>query len=201
MKKKTPLFLILAAGILTPAAATLLFYLAPPKNITARGEILPPTRAPEQWNLEKDGKWTLLFASETCGALCQKRLCLMRQLRLSLPGAYPRIRRVWLRPPSATNITEDISASADCGEPRAAAFAAEAKTVNITEGVLQIRGEFSNLPAAKQIPPEKYLYVIDPSGFYALRFAPDLDGYAVGKDVKKLLKISKNTKRAQNGGG
>ncbi|MBE8158856.1 MAG: hypothetical protein HAW59_05645 [Betaproteobacteria bacterium] len=198
--KKLPLILMLALGILTPVAATLLFYFAPPQTHTARGEILPHRRAPEKWNLGGE-KWTLLFAADACGALCKKRLCQMRQLRLMLPGNYFRLQRAWLRPPAANNAPalSDITAHPGCGEARAAAFAGAAKKVNITEGVLQIRGGWADLPPAETLPHESYLYLIDPSGVFALRFAPATDIYAVRKDLAKLLKISKKTTRIKRG--
>ena len=192
--KKLPLILIVLCGVLTPVFATLLFYVAPPQAVVARGEILlPPRHAPAQWELD-GGKWTLLFAGEACGGACKKRLCQMRQLRLMLPGAYQRLQRAWLRPSFAPE-TPDMTASADCGEARAAAFAKSAKQINITEGVLHIRGDLALLPPpAEKLSSEDYLYLIDPAGIFVLRFAPDLDIYAVRKDLARLLKISKGVK-------
>lgn len=197
--QKLPLILILALGILTPVGATLLFYFAPPKTHTARGEIVPHWRAPDEWNL-RGGKWTLLFAADECGEACQKRLCQMRQLRLMLPGNYLRLQRAWLRPPEKKGepAAPEIFAPADCGEARAAAFAETAAEVNIGEGVLRVYGSAAGLPPADGAP-ENYLYLIDPDGVFALRFPPSLDVYAVQKDAAKLLKLSKKTKRL--GGG
>ena len=94
LRRRFPLVLIMLIGILTPVAATLLFYLSPPSNNTARGEILLPQPLPADWNLNT-GKWTLLYASiGKCLPPCQKRLCQMRQLRLMLPGSYLRLQSV-----------------------------------------------------------------------------------------------------------
>ena len=194
LRRRFPLVLIMLIGILTPVAATLLFYLSPPSNNTARGEILLPQPLPADWNLNT-GKWTLLYASTgTCLPPCQKRLCQMRQLRLMLPGSYLRLQRVWLRPPQSSP-PPNLTAAADCGETRAAAFADSARQINITDGLLHIDGDINRLP-----PPSDntrrtdYLYLIDPAGIAAMRFSPQLDIYTVRKDVAKLLKISKGRK-------
>lgn len=195
MTRRLPLLLILCIGVLTPLASTLLFYFAPPSEHTARGEILPPLQTPASWELQ-NGKWTLLFVSENgCGEECKKRLCQMRQLRLMLPGHYLRLQRAWLRPENADE-TPPITASADCGESRAAAFAETAEEVNITEGVLMIRGNAENLPPpAEGKTRADYLYLTDPAGIYAMRFPPQLDAYAVRKDLAKLLKLSKGRRK------
>ena len=198
--KNIPLLIILAIGILTPIAATALFYFAPPSSYTMRGEVLSPQKTPPEWNLQ-DGKWTLLTADENgkCGAQCMRRLCQMRQLRLMLPGHYFRLQRAWLRNENA-NPPPQMFASADCGEKRAAAFAENAEKIDITEGIITIRGDSSALPKpANGNARSDYLYLIDPAGIYALRFPPALDAYAIRKDLAKLLKISKGRRKIETG--
>ncbi|MGU9951084.1 MAG: hypothetical protein ACNYPH_02000 [Gammaproteobacteria bacterium WSBS_2016_MAG_OTU1] len=194
MKKpnRLPLILILLIGIMAPLASTLLFYFAPPQNNTAAGELLNATAAPKQWNLD-DGKWTLLYASDnTCGTACQQRLCQMRQLRLMLPGSYFRLRRAWLTSENTTDNIQDLTATNDCGETRAAAFSEDAKEVNIGEGVIKIIGDLNTLPAPRdKLSREDYLYLTDPDGFLIMRFPPEVDAYSIRGDLKKLLKISK----------
>lgn len=113
-----------------------------------------------------------------------------------LPGHYLRLQRAWLRPENADETAPEIMASADCGESRAAAFAETAGQVNVTEGVLTIRGNAEDLPppAAGKTRAE-YLYLTDPAGIYAMRFPPQLDAYAVRKDLAKLLKLSKGRRK------
>ncbi|MGI9306829.1 MAG: hypothetical protein ACR2P5_05935 [Gammaproteobacteria bacterium] len=205
--KRLPLILILCAGISAPLAATLLFYFAPPQTATARGEILPPRQTPAPWALD-GGKWTLLFADNGggCGATCQKRLCQMHRLRLMLPGHYLRMQRAWLRPnpqnnDAAESDADNIAVSSDCGEARAAVFAAAAKTIKPAKGVLQIRGAAADLPApAAGLAREDYLYLIDPSGVWAMRFAPRLGIYDIRQDLARILKLSKGVKRAPKKG-
>lgn len=206
--RNLPLIFILLVGAMTPLAATLLFYFAPPSSNVARGEVLPPLSAPAEWNLG-GGKWTLLAADEggNCGAQCRRRLCQMRQLRLMLPGHYFRLRRAWLRADEAKETketdaadenAEPLFASADCGEARAAAFAKDAAQIDIAEGVFVVRGNANALPpAADENARADYLYLIDPDGKYAMRFPPSLDSYAVRKDIARLLKISKGRRRIQ----
>lgn len=194
--RRLPLILIILIGVMTPVAATMLYYLAPPKTNTAQGEVLPPQSAPKQWGLDA-GKWTLLYASNesACSPACQKRLCQMRQLRLMLPGHYFRLQRAWLRP-DGTDKTPLIETSADCGEIRAAEYAADAPEVNVSEGVLSLHGDMTDLPSPNS-PHQRadYLYLIDPDGVIAMRFSPALDAYAVRKDLAKLLKISKGRRQ------
>ena len=194
--RRLPLILIVLIGVMTPLGATLLYYFAPPQTNVAQGEVLPPQTVPEQWGLNA-GKWTLLYASgeEACPPACQKRLCQMRQLRLMLPGHYFRLQRAWLRPDGADK-TPLIETSIDCGEARAAEYAADAPAANVSEGVLSVRGDMTDLPSPT--PPHRradYLYLIDPDGVIAMRFSPALDAYAIRKDLAKLLKIAKGRRR------
>lgn len=194
--KRRPLLLILLIGVLTPLASTLLFYFAPPQQHTARGEILAPQKTPPQWNLA-GGKWTLLYAGDNpCGKACRQRLCQMRQLRLMLPGHYFRLQRAWLQKQQSPPLS--LVTSGDCGEARAAAFADTAQQVNVTDGVLAVAGDNGTLPApASGLKRADYLYLIDPDGNTAMRFAPNLDIYAIRKDLAKLLKLSKGRRQVK----
>ena len=195
--KNRPLLLILLLGVLAPLASTALFYFSPPQQHTAHGEILPPQKTPAQWELSGD-KWTLLYAGDRpCGEQCRRRLCQMRQLRLMLPGHYFRLQRAWLRPTPPPSITT----SGDCGEARAAAFAKTAQQVDVTDGVLAVAGDDGALPVpANELRRADYLYLIDPDGNIAMRFAPHLGAHEIRKDLAKLLKLAKGRRTIKNDG-
>ena len=192
--KHWPLFAILLIGIITPLAATALFYLVPPQESVENGELLPPLAVPWRDDIKK-GKWTLLhLADSSCDDRCRRRLCRMRQVRLMLPGNYLRVQREWLLADGGIPAAQRVAN--DCGEPRAAAYAAGARQVDVLDGVMLRRQSWDWLPTpAAGLSRQNYLYLIDPDGFLVMRFAPELDLYAIKKDLYKLLKLSKGRRR------
>ncbi|MDM5146845.1 hypothetical protein NQX30_00370 [Candidatus Persebacteraceae bacterium Df01] len=195
MKKRWPLVLIILISVLTPVASTLLFYFSPPTAHTENGDLLSPTSLPAWGSSVEKGKWALLQAAPgECGDDCQRRLCRMRQLRLMLPGHYLRLQRAWLMP-DADEPTSQMTTS-DCGETLAAAFSERAAEVSVSDNVLILRGNITDLPvAAPGLQRSDYLYLVDPAGLLFMRFAPTLDIYEIRKDMAKLLKISKGRRR------
>lgn len=201
MKNKLPLLLILFIGVVTPLASTALFFVWRPAEQTNHGEILPPLPPPaarraggEEFSLSQwRGYWVLLAAGGgDCGEKCRQRLCRMRQLRLMLPGNYLRLRRAWLvtdeQPPPAAMMEKS-----DCGEVADPALSARAATTDSLDGVEMLFGEAAGLPPAPR-PAADYLYLLDPSGVWAMRFSPELTPYQIRQDMARLLKLSKGIK-------
>ncbi|MGI9337286.1 MAG: hypothetical protein ACR2P4_02095 [Gammaproteobacteria bacterium] len=157
----------------------------------------------EQWR----GKWILLHTTTSahCDEQCRRRLCRMRQLRLMLPGHYLRINRAWLinkdeNAKSGGDIgAKPLTATSDCGEIQTEAAAAQrAAQVDIVQGVFILRGEAKTLPPPSGgLRRDEYLYLIDPAGRLAMRFAPTLNIYNIRSDLSRLLKLSRGWRQTE----
>lgn len=210
MKQKLPLLLILLIGVLTPLLSTALFFFWRPAAQVNIGEVLPPQPlpaagwrtvgaaagefSPQEWR----GDWVLLMAGgAACDDICRRRLCQMRQLRLMLPGNYLRLRRAWLITDEAAP-PQEILQETGCGELPAEG-GLQAPQEDTLDGVELLHAAAETLPAgaaggASGAAAESYLYLVDPTGIWAMRFAPDLGIYQIRKDIKRLLRISKGLK-------
>lgn len=203
MKKRYPwpLLIILFIALSAPLLSTALFYFwRPPQQVNV-GELLPPAALVADWHYADGGSWTpaawrgrwvlLSAGGGACDADCRRRLCRIRQLRLTLPGHYYRLERAWL-------ITDDLSpptsltVSADCGEAANAELRQRAREVDVLAGVDRLIGTAAALPATAQ--QEEFLYLLDPAGIWVMRFSPELTLPQIRKDLSRLLKLSKGRK-------
>jgi hypothetical protein len=115
------------------------------------------------------GKWVLVtFDAAGCGASCERKLYIVRQVRRAQGKDAERIERLWLL--------------TDGGTPRPALLAAiEGSHVAAADAAL-----------AAAFPGEllAYIYLVDPLGNLMMRFPADADGSRMIKDVARLLKYS-----------
>jgi hypothetical protein len=112
------------------------------------------------------GKWVLVtFDAAACGALCEKKLYIVRQIRKAQGKEAERIERLWVL--------------TDRGKPRTELLAAIEGT-HVASGELDFPGERT-----------QHIYLVDPLGNLMMRFPPDPDPSKMIKDLQRLLKYSR----------
>lgn len=118
------------------------------------------------------GKWVLVHVdSGVCNDACQKKLYIMRQVRLVQGKEKQRIERLWL-------INDDV-------DP-------DDRLLKDFEGTYFVKSQHSEM--LDQIETKdrqtKYIYLIDPMGNLMMRFPEAVDGTKMGQDLKRLLQVS-----------
>ncbi|HEY3073943.1 MAG TPA: cytochrome C oxidase subunit I [Burkholderiales bacterium] len=116
------------------------------------------------------GKWVLVtFDAAACGAPCERKLYIVRQVRRAQGKDAERIERLWLL--------------TDGGKPRAELLAA-------IEGSHLASANAEWLKAFPGAPLE-HIYLVDPLGNLMMRFPADADPSRMIKDLQRLLKYSR----------
>jgi hypothetical protein len=139
-----------------------------PRRAASYGELLEPRRL-EGPLAPLRGKWVLVtFDAAACPSACERKLYIVRQVRLALGKDAARIERLWL-------VTDD-------GQPSARLIAA-------------IEGAHiaATTPGAERAFPGEvraHIYVVDPLGNLMMRYAADADPSRVINDLERLLKYS-----------
>jgi hypothetical protein len=165
--------LLLAALFLLPAVASWLiwrFELAggTPGNY---GMLLPPRPVAAAPLAALKGRWVLVqFDGGACGARCERKLYLMRQVRRAQGREMQRVERLWL-------VTDGVT-------PRPELLAAIEGTVIAPASAA--RG--ADFPAEGS--RAEHVYLIDPLGNLMMRFPRDPDPMRVIKDLQRLLRAS-----------
>jgi hypothetical protein len=114
------------------------------------------------------GRWVLVtFDASACDPRCERKLYLVRQVRLAQGKDAERVERLWL-------VT-------DHARPRGELLAA-IEGGHIAPAAAEARA-FPGQPAA-------YIYLVDPLGNLMMRFPADADGSRMIKDLARLLKYS-----------
>lgn len=181
-KSNLTVWLILAVCVVPIVASTALYFLWTPTRFVNHGELLDPlplagvefTRSDGgQFTFDElNGRWVFVTVDDgACGEYCERKLYLMRQIRLTQGKDADRIERVWLirdgQRPSATTLAE-------------------------YEGTRAIT--LKNLDELNRFPADgeraDYIYVVDPLGNLMMRYPPDGDPSRIKKDVTKLLRAS-----------
>jgi hypothetical protein len=119
------------------------------------------------------GKWAFLMVdSGSCDSYCQRKLYIMRQVRLTQGKNRERIERVWL-------------VSDEANPP--ATLAAEYQGTRL----LPAAGSavLARLPASGSV--RDHLYVLDPLGNLVLRYPRDPDPSLIKRDLSRLLRASR----------
>ena len=115
------------------------------------------------------GKWVLVtFDAPACGATCEKKLYIVRQVRRAQGKDAERIERLWL-------LTE-------AGKPRAELLAA-IEGSHVVPASAELLASFPGTPA-------EHIYLVDPLGNLMLRFPAQADPSKMIKDLQRLLKYS-----------
>ncbi len=170
-------------------ASYLTYFVIRPGARSNYGELILPTRAlPAALALQTldgqpvkasslHGQWLLLaVGASTCGADCEKRLFLQRQLREMLGRERDRIDKIWL-------IT-------DSGTPTPALVTAiehPAQATLLRVDAQEVAQWLSPAPGHRL---EDHLYVVDPMGEWMMRLPADADPARAKRDLDRLLRAS-----------
>jgi len=181
-KSNLTLWLILAVCVVPILASTALYFLWTPTRFVNHGELLDPvplagvafTRMEgETFDFnDLNGRWVFLSIDDgACDEYCEKKLYLMRQIRLTQGKDADRIERVWLvrdgQQPSVRTLAEYEGTHA-------------VVLANVEElGPFPADGKRSG-----------YISLIDPLGNLMMRYPPDADPSRIKKDIAKLLRVS-----------
>lgn len=146
------------------------------------GELIRPTAVPEDQLRELggapfslsglQGKWVLVSVdSAACDAPCERKLYLMRQLRVALGKNTDRVERLWLiddQGEVAAKLKADFA-----GTAMVRALGAPALNTLAAPGSLR-----------------DHLFIIDPIGNVMMRYPKDPDPKGIMRDLNRLLKVS-----------
>lgn len=173
------IFLAFAAPVV---AAYLSFYFWPPEGRINYGELIKPAALPDatlrdsggkELALSKlRGKWLILTVDNIdCDAVCDQKLFLMRQVRISLTKEMNRVERVLLvRGPGSVS----------------------AELLKKYPGMHVLYGADANL--LRQFPPiadlADHIYLVDPLGNVMMRYPKNLDAAGLRRDLSRLLSVS-----------
>lgn len=115
------------------------------------------------------GKWVLVtLDTPACGANCERKLYIVRQVRRAQGRNAERIERLWLL--------------TDAGTPRAELIAALDDS-RIAPADAGLRSAFPGDALA-------YIYLVDPLGNLMMRFPAEPDARRMIQDLERLLKYS-----------
>ena len=120
-------------------------------------------------------KWSMVYVSEKCEVNCKTKLRDMRQIHISLYKEIPRMQRVFI------TLQEDVLAIK--------AVHPELQIINgDSEALAQLQEQFSEVdaPAFKS----DRLYLVDPRGFFMMRYESKVDPALIRKDIVRLMKYS-----------
>jgi hypothetical protein len=174
------IFLAFAAPVV---AAYLSFYFWPPKGRTNYGELIKPTALPDAALRRADGgkirlsklrgKWLMVAVDGViCDAECDKKLYLMRQVRISLSREMNRVERVLLvRGPG--NVSADL-------RKRYPGMHI------LTDADTRFLARF---PAVADLAD--HIYLVDPLGNVMMRYPKNPDAAGVRRDLSRLLSVSR----------
>jgi len=177
--RKSNWIILLIGGIAAfPLIGSYVLYLFwEPRNFVNYGELFGPVRieadkAPAGFEPVR-GKWAFLMVdSGGCDAYCQRKLYIMRQVRLTQGEDMQRVERVWL--------LDDVRTPAP-------------------ELLADYKGTQVLAPGAsgllERLAPEgkarDHIYLVDPLGNVMMRYPRDPDPSLIKKDLKRLLKASR----------
>lgn len=181
------LYLLLAVCAAPVIASYAAYYLLPPSGRTNYGALIEPQRPLPALVLRRldgtafeaaslRGAWLIVHAdSGACDSGCERKLWLMRQVRLTAGRDAERVQRAWL-------IVDE--------EPLA--------TVQMREfdGTIFLRARRDEVAAFLPLPDRPtarladHIWLIDPLGNLMLRWPKDADPNRMKQDLAKLLKAS-----------
>lgn len=196
-----PLWAMIAV-FAAPVLATWFYFFFPqflPETRSNRGEILnPPVALPEGLGLTTpdgdpfdpaalNGAWTVVYlASGVCGQACVDHLTQIRQIRLGLGEGRKLVERLLLIGDPSAPVDQNLMAGAFEGM----------RVAQTDEGGLRaLLGALGSGPDGLG-----RVYLLDPQGRLALRYAADAPPKDTLKDLERLLKGSKNWIKGANYG-
>jgi len=155
----------------------LLYLLWQPDRFVNYGQLIEPTPLPELAAAPGmgavKGKWMFVMVDAgSCEERCQRKLYVMRQLRLTQGKDMDRIERVWL---------------VDDATPPPPSVMAEYEGTR----ALSVVGAqwLTKLPAT--VSNRDHIFIVDPLGNLMMRYPRDADPSRMKKDLSRLLRASR----------
>lgn len=164
-------------ALLPFAASWLLYRYWQPTRFANYGELIEPlplerALAPQALR-DLRGKWVFLMVdSGACDDHCQRKLYVMRQVRLTQGQYRERVERAWL---------------VDDGRAPAAELLDRYRGTRVMDA--QGSALLTRLPVSGAL--RDHIYVVDPLGNVILRYPRDADASRMKKDITRLLKVSR----------
>lgn len=170
------LIAIAAVALLPFVGSYLLYWFWQPAEHVNYGELitapLPELHAASVLP-QLQGKWAFVMVdSGACDEWCQRKLYIMRQVRLTQGKNMDRIERVWLVD--------------DAVVPAPTLLSEYAGTHVLEEAVPAL---LAKLPSAGAV--SDHIYLVDPLGNLVLRYRRDADPSRIKKDLSRLLRASR----------
>ncbi|MCC7546756.1 MAG: cytochrome c oxidase subunit I [Burkholderiales bacterium] len=176
-EKTNWIILLIGAVAAFPLIGSYVLYLFwKPDEFVNYGELIRPVplargSAPAGFEAVR-GKWTfLMFDSGACDAYCQRKLYIMRQVRLTQGEDMNRVERVWIVD--------------DAHEP-AAQLRNDYKGTHMLPAGADLATGLAPAGAARD-----HIYLVDPLGNVMMRYPRDPDPSLIKKDLRRLLKSSR----------
>jgi hypothetical protein len=176
-KKSNWIILLIGAIAAFPLVGSYVLYqFWEPDEFVNYGELfgpLPAEQGPVPVGFDAvRGKWTFLMVdSGECDAYCQRKLYIMRQVRLTQGEDMQRVERVWLID--------------DTHRPAAQLFVDYKGTQVFAAGTSSLPARLSAEGRARD-----HIYLVDPLGNVMMRYPRDPDPSLIKKDLRRLLKSS-----------
>lgn len=171
------LIALAAVAVLPLVGSWLLYRYWQPTRFANYGELIEPlsleeTRAPQALRGLR-GKWVFLMVdSGKCDEYCQRKLYVMRQVRLTQGKYRERVERAWL---------------VDDGRAPAAELLDRYRGTRVVDA--QGSELLTRLPVSGAL--RDHIYVVDPLGNVMLRYPRDADPSRIKQDINRLLEVSR----------
>jgi hypothetical protein len=183
------LLLLLLVTLAPVIASYFTYYVIRPQGENFYGQLISPqVELPDLETKDSQGKavnlrslqgqWLLItVADAACDAACENKLYLSRQIHIGLGAEQDRVERIWLSLGDQA-VPERLS-----------------KTL---EGATVLRAQRADVAAWLQPEPTHqladHIYLVDPQGFWMMRFPPDPDlkaAASIKKTLNRLMRAAK----------
>ncbi|MBV1878564.1 MAG: hypothetical protein KUG79_13050 [Pseudomonadales bacterium] len=180
-KNKASLVILFSIGLVPVLVAYVVYVFFPhllPATTTNQGQLIVPPIENTAIGLEKeDRKWLLLLpVDSSCGAECEQRLYLARQINLALGKESERVKRV---------LIVSANTSADLTERLMQQYH-DMRLLPLDGEMLA--NQLSSVVARDQLSTT--IFVMDPNGNIMMYYSLDRAGKGMLRDLKHLLKVS-----------
>lgn len=182
------MLLVLAVCAAPVLASYFAYFVVRPQGRSNYGSLIQPTRGLPDMALRDlagaavaaaslRGQWLLVVVGPArCGAACEQRLLMQRQLREMLGRDRDRVDKLWL-------VTDD-------GALAPALLQAIQQPAAVTALRADSRAVAGWLAPAAGQSLEDHIYLVDPMGEWMMRLPPQPDPARVKRDLERLLRAS-----------
>ena len=183
------LLLLLLVTLAPVIASYFTYYVIRPQGENFYGQLISPqVELPDLETKDSQGKvvnlrslqgqWLLItVADASCDAACENKLYLSRQIHIGLGAEQDRVERIWL-------------SLGDQAVPE--------RLRQTLEGATVLRAQRTDIAAWLQPEPTHqladHIYLVDPQGFWMMRFPPDPDlkaAASIKKTLNRLMRAAK----------